>query len=307
MKRICAFAIVLFPAAMALGQETETTTVTTTTTTVDGGANLTSELWYMDDATTLDQGRVELRFTSRWVTAGNPANNGDSSDDFTFTPGIAWGAAENLELFANVPIWLGAGGDRGAFEDGNYDTYAGLTWRLSDQQDWWPASALKFTARIPTGDGSDHIDGEARLILTNEYESGIRSHVNAFAYTANGMDDQPSGGGDDSFLGVDLGGLGFNFLGVGGDEIDRRHFQWGFVFGLDGPLCGDGAVRWVLDYMHRSSEYYGRNNTQILEAGWEWDIDECNRLGMSVQIGLDRLGDTPNFGAGVNYTRALTY
>jgi hypothetical protein len=296
--------MVLVPAVAALGQESESTTVTTTTTTI-GGPNLTSDMWNVDDATTLETGRVELRFTYRWITAGYPANNGDSSDDHIVTPGIVWGAADNLELFANVPTWVGDGGDRPAFDYGNYDPYVGLTWRLADQDGMKPATALRFTARVPACDNSQKSDVEGRLIFTNEYDSGIRSHFNAFAITANGNDAPPTSFDDgDGFFGL-AGGLGFLF--GDGAEYDRRHFQWGFVFGMDGPLCADGAVRWVLDYMHRSSEVYGRNNTQILEAGWEWDIDDCNKFSMGVQVGVDRIGDTPNFGTTVNYTRALTY
>jgi len=305
MKRICALALFMLPAATALGQESETTNVTTKTVTV-GGANLTSENWNVEDATPVESGRVELRFTSRWITSGMPANLGDSDDDFIFTPGFAWGAAENLELFANVPMWLGDGGDRGALDQGNYDPWVGFTWRIAEQSGNVPAFATRFSARIPACDDSSKSDVEGRLMLTNEYDSGIRSHINAFAISANGNDGAPDLDDDVSLFGFGLGGLGFGLLDFG-DEIDRRHFQWGLVFGMDGPLCADGAVRWVLDYMHRSSEYYGRTNTQILEAGWEWDIDDCNKLGMSVQVGLNRTGDSPNAGVGINYTRALTY
>ncbi len=158
-------------------------------------------------------------------------------------------------------------------------------------------TALRVTARIPTGDNSEKLDGEFRFIMTNDYGSGIRSHVNAWLTTANGMDnDGGSVDFDDTIPGFALQ-----------DELDRRHLQWGIAVGMDGPLCANGAVRWVLDYMNSSSEYYGRNNTQVLEAGWEWNIDDSRKMGMALQAGLDRVGDTPNFGVGINYSSALTF
>lgn len=265
-----------------------------------GGADLTRELWAIDDANVVETGRLELRFTGGWVTSHAPANLGDSDDDFVFTPSLVWGTCNNVEVFADVPIWLGDSGDRGALENGNADTYVGFTWRIADAADWMPAHALRTTLRIPTGDDSNKVDAEFRMLLTNDYDSGIRSHVNAWITTANGLDV------DDDDFDLDLGDLTLGLLGDGG-ELDRRHLQWGVALGLDGPLCADGAVRWVMDYMNRSSEYYGRNNTQIFEAGWEWTIDDTQKMGMSVQVGLDRVGDTPNFGAGINYSRALTF
>ena len=45
----------------------------------------------------------------------------------------------------------------------------------------------------------------------------------------------------------------------------------------------------------------------MLEAGWEWAMSDAQRLGMSIQIGLDDQDETPNFGAGLSYAYALTY
>ena len=75
----------------------------------------------------------------------------------------------------------------------------------------------------------------------------------------------------------------------------------------DGPLCADGAVRWVADYMHRSSMFYGNTDLNILELGWEWKINDANKLGSSFQIGLDHADENPNFGAGLVYSYSLTY
>jgi hypothetical protein len=72
-------------------------------------------------------------------------------------------------------------------------------------------------------------------------------------------------------------------------------------------LCNDGTVRWVADYLHRLGFHKGTSNMHILELGWEWDMGDSKRLGFSTQIGLNRVGDTPNFGAAITYSHALTF
>ncbi len=278
MKHMCVLGFVLLLAGTALGQESDVTTETSTTTTVSGAADLLPELWLLDDATVLDTGRVELRFTFSWETADFPANGGNSDDDLIIRPSLVWGPCANVEVFAEVPIWVGDGGDRGALTRGNADTNIGFTWRIAEPEDIWPAAALQFSARVPTGDQSSGVDGEARLILTNEYDSGVRSHFNVFAKTVNGD-----------------------------NEVNSRDFQYGAGVGLDGPLCADGAVRWVMDYMNRSSFHDGASSLNLLEAGWQWTISDAQALGMSFQAGLDNHDDTPDFGASITYAHALTY
>jgi len=313
MKRITLMMLVLtFVGTSALAQESDVTKETTTTTTVSGDADLLRELWFVDDARTVPTGQVDLRLGFRWITASAPANLGDSSDDFIVTPSLAWGVYENIELFADVPAWVGDSGDKGPYEEGNGDANVGFTWRFMEPVDIWPAGAFRTTIRVPTGDNSNGVDAEGRLIFTNEYDSGIRSHINLFGTTVNGDNWESLKIGDTDLT---LGGLEEiipeEILGLfGGEESgvpEPRNFQWGVVLGLDGPLCGDGAVRWVVDYLHRSSIHYGRSNMHLLEAGWEWTISDAQKLGMSVQAGLDHTGDTPNFGASIVYAHSLTY
>lgn len=272
MKRIIVVASLLAFVGTAAAQEADTTA------TGSNGADLLRELWFMDDARPIDVGQIDVRLTFGWETASAPANLGDSNDNFVLQPGITWGACDNVEIFANVPVWLGDGGDRPALDRGNADTTLGFTWRFMEPADVWPAVALHASMRLPTGDDSSGVDGEARLILTNEYDSGIRSHVNAFAQSVNGDNDP-----------------------------NLRHFQWGLVAGLDGPLCGGGVVRWVADYMHRSSFHEGASNMHMFEVGWEWDMNEAQKLGFALQVGLDRVGDTPNLGVAIAYAHSLTY
>jgi hypothetical protein len=274
LASLCVFAL----AGSVLAQEKEKTTVVTqtTTTTPASPANLTSELWNIDDATPVAPGQFDLRLTGRWETASYPANGGDSHDDAILTPGTAYGLTDNLEWFTNTPTWIGEGDDIPPDRDGNHDTYMGLTWRAIEQNGNWPALGFKGTARLPTGEGSSGVDGELRLLLTNSYASGLRSHINAWGKTVNGNNDP-----------------------------DARSFQYGFAVGMDGPLCANGAVRWVADFMSRSSIHYGAGHMNILEGGWEWQIADVHKLGMSMNVGLDDNDDTPNFGAALNYTYSL--
>ena len=259
------------------------------------------------------------RLGLRWVTESAHANNGDSSDNFVLSPTFVWGFAEDWEFSLVWDAWLGDSGDMGPFEDGNYDTTIGLMWRLHEQTAGdhmegylhLPSIALSTYARVPTGCGSSGVDGELRLSVTYEYDSGIRSHINVFGKSVNGDNQE--------FIDADSLDLTFNDVvnllsnsvgisaGGGGLDIDPRHFQWGVVIGADGPLCADGAVRWVADYMHRSSEFYGRGDMDIFEIGWEWEINEASKFGTSVLAGLDHMGDNPNFGASVMYSYSLTY
>lgn len=273
MKRFVVLTLGLTVAgASAVAQDSQTAD------TSSGAKNLMRELWLVDDARPIPTGQVDLRLTVNWSTASAPANLGDSNDDFTITPSLTWGACENVEAFAALPVSVADGGNRPGLDDGNVDADFGFNWRFCEPEGHMPAAALRVTVRIPTGDGSNGIDGEARLILTNEYDSDLRSHINVFAETINGDSDE-----------------------------DLREFQYGLVIGMDGPLCADGAVRWVADYMNRSGFHNGTSNINILELGWEWDMNDSQKLGMSFQIGLDHTGDTPNFGAGIAYSHSLTY
>lgn len=270
-----------------------------------GGQDILSGLWNFEDATPIETGKVDLRFGFNWVTESAPGNNGDSDDDFVFTPTLVWGASDNIEVSLSVPVWLGDGGDMGAFEDGNADTNLGVLWRFQEQGSggWSPAMALSGTFRIPTGDGSEKVDAELRLIITNDYGNGLRSHINVFGKSVNG-DNQSRTAHVSGRSSRSSGRLGSGFGGFGNhNEVEARDFQWGVVIGLDGTLCSD--VRWVADYMHRSSEFDGRGNINLLELGWEWDMSQAQKLGMSFQIGLDDNGDTPNFGIGLMYAHSL--
>jgi len=280
MKQVLTCAFVLAFAVCATAQEKEKTTVKTTTTTVKSGVDLLGgETFNVTDATPLETHAVDLRFAFRWETEDFPANAGDSNDDFYVQPVMVWGCCPNVEVSSTMPVQIGDGGHIPGQADGHHDGYWGLLWRLVEQRDYWPALALASNLRLPTGQRSNGVDWELRLALTNEYDSGIRSHLNFFGITANHQNYE-----------------------------DLRHFQYGAVAGLDGPLCADGAVRWVFDYMYRIGQHEGGGGKNIAEAGWQWQIADAHKLGMSVQVGLDHAEDeTANMGAALTYAYTLKY
>jgi len=278
MKQILSGVFVLALAVSAVAQQKEKTTVTTKTTTVKSSFDLLgSETWNVTDASTFTCGAVDLRLSGRYTES---AINQDLEvgNAWTFQPAIVWGATDRLELSLTTPIHHID--NLNVAPDGNYDTYVGGQYRFTEQEGYWPALALATSLRLPTGQNSDGVDWQLRLVLTNEYESGIRSHVNLFGIYADTNNLEP---------------------------FEVRNFQYGAVAGLDGPLCADGAVRWVADWMYRISEVEGGGGQNIGEAGWQWQINECNKLGMSVQMALDHAEDTSDVGAALTYAYTLKY
>jgi len=270
------------PAAVAQNNKSketttkETTMVRTETKAVASGYDLLSN-WNFDDSTPVTTGTVSLRLGYQYWTQSEEQSRGDRDDDHVINPQIFWGAAEGLEISVSVPVWVGDSGETGDNGEGNADTYLAFLWNFLPDQDGF-SMALKGAVRAPTGDNSNGVDGELRLILSHQCSESVRGHINAFAISANGDNDE-----------------------------DLRNFHWGAVFGLDGPLFGDESLRWVADYMHRSGEHFGSRNINMLELGTEWTIDASNRLASGIQIGLDDNEDTPNFGARLTYAYSIGY
>jgi hypothetical protein len=305
MSKVMPFVCALALCASAWGQESEKTTVTVTETKVPAASthDTLNELWNFIDAVPVPAGEVQLRFTFRWETAGAPANRYDSNDDFILQPSLYWGAAENLELSLTVPVWVGDGGEMPGQSDGQADTYVSGLWRAWEQMDYWPAGGFSTTVRIPTGVRSDGIDAELRLVLTNEYDSGIRGHFNAWVETVNTTNGETNPNqiyedGDTVWLVFDEQDAPW----------DPRDFQYGASVGVDGPLNDDGSLRWVVDYVYKSSQYNGHGGLNLFDVGFEWQMDESSKLGMSALIPADHAEDeAPNFGAAITYALALTY
>ncbi len=265
--------------------------------------NTLDELWHFQDAVPTAPGQTDLRFSFGWETGSFQG----SGDQFILTPSLFWGLSDGVELSLTVPSWVGDGGDRGGYKDGNYDTNLGLLFRLHEQEGDGPAVALAMNFRIPTGNNSERFDAELRLIATHDYgDSGIRTHCNLFVKNTNG-DNNHARRNNQTVFSSRAGRNIMRGFGSNNRRGGSRDLQYGVVLGADGPLCGDGSVRWVMDYMHRSSVTDGQNNWNVAEAGWEWTMNEADRLGMSFQVNLDRSTDGPNFGAIMTYAHALTY
>lgn len=299
MKRyLCVLAVCTLGVA-AVAQESETTNIKTTTTViVEDSFDLLTPLFLMTDAVPVQPCSVHLRLNFRWETADGAATGGDNDDDFILTPAVVWGIAEDWEVWANVPIWFGDAGNRGPFEDGNYDTYVGALWRFKDQEGMWPAMALAGEARIPTGDGSSGVDGELRLVMTNDYDSGLRSHVNIFGISQNGNN-------ADTLVGDESEG----FLDFEGPrQVSSTSCVWGVVVGMDGPLGEGGDLRWVADYMFRGPRYtQSDKNQHVAELGLQWALDGDRAFGIVGTAGLHNDQETPDYGLGMTYSHALRY
>ena len=263
--------LTLFFSVAVIAQESEETTVVTTETT-EAGYDLISPL-YLDDAEPVPDGQLELRLRFEWMADDDLDIHGD--DDFVLGAGLYWGFAPDWELSLAVPFNVGDGhnkydGVRGF--DGNGDATAGLLWRFYPQTGHVPAMALQTKLRFRTGYRSSHCDGEARLILTNEYDSGLRSHIN---------------------------------IGVETDDSNWHRLPIFGVIGMDGPLAADGALRWVADYVHMNSEHLNGGNSNILELGAEWQITEGHKLGLTGQFGLDDHEETPDCGLRLVYSASI--
>lgn len=300
MKRyLCVLAVCTLGVA-AVAQESEQTTVKTTTTTVivEDKADLLFPLYQMTDAVPVDPCTVHLRLNFRWETADGVSTGGDNDDDFILSPAVVWGIAENWEVWAYVPVWLGDAGNRGPFEDGNYDTFVGALWRFKEQEGMWPAMALAAEARVPTGDGSSGVDGELRLVMTNDYDSGLRSHVNLFGISQNGNNASTLVGDEDE-----------GFLDYSGPRsVDTMDCVWGVVVGMDGPLGEGGDLRWVADYTFRGPRYtQSDDNQHLAELGLQWQLDGDSAFGIAGIAGLHNNQETADYGVSLTYSHALRY
>lgn len=296
---ILALASAIVTPAMAQDKKPATTTTTHEKTTVRTTEKTMAKESYdllgppllnMNDTTTVPPHRIDLRMTGAWETANYPANGHDKHDDTHIVPHVVVGLTDNLEMSVANFIWVDSKGDVGPLRDGNYDTHVGALWRFRDQEGYVPAMAVSGGLRVPTGQHSNGVDAEVRALFTNQYDNGMRSHINVFGTSVNGNNDGST-----------------RYLDTNGNFPDDRHFQYGIVVGMDGPLCDDGKVHWIADYMNRSGQHYGSRNMNILELGFQWQIADNDALSMATQIGLDGNDQTPNAAAGITYSHSLCW
>lgn len=217
--------------------------------------------------------QFQLEFKTGWSTYDS---NRGKDDDWTVTPSIKYGITDMINVELEVlPINIGDGTEINGYSgsnDGTGDLNLKLYWQLLAERDLIPALALWSETRIPTGEGSEKMDETVHLNLTKTVHERVRVHLEGFLKSANGA----RGDGDRDWR-WDRRIFHDDDEGIG----DRRHFQWGLGMGADYKVDEKNLI--VLNYMNRSSEYYGNGNANILGAGWVHHLTDKQQI----MVGLD--------------------
>jgi hypothetical protein len=223
----------------------------------------------------------EFMLGSAWSTFYSRKHR---DDDFTLTPSVKYGITDNLfaelELLAvNFGDGLNLPNSSGA--DGTGDTALKLFWQFLHEDGCLPAMAIWGVARLPTGENSAKIDGTLNMAITKTICGPLRAHMQGFVETANGS----RGDWDREEFG------------------DRRNFQWGVGPGLDYAINECNLI--VLNYLNRSSDYYGGHNSNICELGYVYKINECSWLRAAVDADTHADIDGPH--SGPHWTAKVQY
>jgi len=214
------------------------------------------------------QGEWELELTTGWATRSD-----GEDDELEFEQSLKYGVTDrfHIELEVKQPS-IGDGGESGA---GDMDLI--FFYQFLEESDTMPALGGFAAMRIPSGDGSSKVDGTFSLIATKSLTDRVRVHFQGFVQTANGH--------------------------IGEAEGDRRPFQWGLGPGMDCQIAEDTVA--LINYLHRSSEYRGHHNMNILEFGLIHEFGQVGRaehgVKLAFDVGLDGAEETPNFAAALQY------
>jgi len=165
-----------------------------------------------------------------------------------------------------LPLTLGQGGDQG-----NGDIALQLFKELWKEGDVVPAMGLWGEMRIPSGQGSSGVDVELAGALTKTVAPNLRMHFNGFIMSANGS--------------------------RGGDDDERRPFQWGAGPGVDYSFSDDTIA--TVNYLNRCNEDEGEPNENVIEFGLAQRLAPNQHLKLAVEVGADGHESTPNLGAKV--------
>lgn len=210
------------------------------------------------------KGEWEFEVQAEWNT-----NSDSTDDDITNSFALKYGLTEDLFLELELlPINYGDGADQG-----NGDLSLAAFYRLLREDGALPALATWAEIRIPSGQGSSGVDGELHLNVTKTILPKFRVHFEGFILTANGA--------------------------PGGNDEDRRDFQWGVGPGIDYLL--DDHTLLLANYLNRSSELNGVGNQNLLEIGAVHEIVKDQQIKAAVDIGLDDNEGTPNFAVKLEY------
>jgi hypothetical protein len=261
----------------------KTTIKTTEKTVVESGYRGLSNFFNVRESNVnVNKGEWELEVNSGWDT-------GSGGDDDVFAGlSLKYGVCENtyveLEL---IPVNLGDGGGHGAGET-----------ELTIFHQWTSesSSAVGFgtwaSMRIPSGDGSEGVDGELAGAITKSLGGNWRGHINGWVMTTNGEMGDPDG--DDS----DVWDSDF---WTGGGDPGRRDFQWGLGVGVDYQCSADtiGTLNWI----NRSNDQNGENNDNIMEIGFSHKLADNQGLKFAVDVDVDGADDSiPNVGAKLQWS-----
>lgn len=211
------------------------------------------------------QGEWEFEVGSAWRT-----DDSGSDDDISAFANLKYGITDRFYIEVSaLPINLGDGGDQGAGDTGLL-----LFYQCMDETDWLPAFGSWISGRFPSGDGSSGVDGTLGGAFTKTLVPRLRGHLQGTITTANGA--------------------------RGGEDYDRRDFQWGAGVGIDYEI--DEKTYAILNYTNTVSDEVGNGNLNVLEVGVTHNICPGQRLRASVDVGLDDNGETPNFAAKIQWS-----
>lgn len=241
-------------------KESSKTTTTTTESSSEYGFGGLGDFWNVREANSnLKAGQWNFETTWGWST------NSDGSDDDVFGAfALRYGISDDIFAeFQVYPLNLGDGDNQG-----NGDLGIILFWTPVRETETMPAFGTYGKMRIPSGDGSSKVDGEWHWIVTKTLMPKFRMHMEGFIQTANG-------GRSDA------------------QDDGRRPFQWGVGPGFDYQIAE--KTKAVLNYLNRSSDQIGNQNTNVLEIGIAQGIGENQYVCVGVDIGLDDGAETNNF------------
>lgn len=212
----------------------------------------------------VDANEWEFEVEAEWATRSG------ESDEYGPAFSLKYGITNTLHAAIEVlPIRLGEGGDQG-----NGDIALIVFNEFWKETDWIPAFGAWLEGRFPTGEGSSGVDAEAHFNVTKQLAKNCRAHFEGFIMTANGS--------------------------RGGDDDDRRDFQWGAGPGFDYSLSDDTIF--AVNYLNRVSDEYGDHNSNVVEFGLAQRVAPNQHIKLAVDVGVDGQESTENLAAKLQWS-----
>ena len=243
----------------------------------------------MRSADVQEQGTFDLKIVFDYGTSSD-----GSDDDYGNRVEVQWGVCPDNEIVFKLPINYGDG------EEGNADVSIGWQWKLYDQQDWIPATAIYNELRLPTGNGSEGVDWEIRGVFTWDVNPGTcRLHVNPFIRVMDGDNVATNARHDlDRNRGNSSSNRG-NFFGNRRNDVSARHFAAGGIIGFDHRLTDSTVVN--IDYILDSGRLDGYSMQHSMEAGMDYQLTDNQMLAWATRWTLDGDDQGDNWGLSLSY------